>query len=63
MTSFLGMHSFMDSDMNRDEDFVQLTPCHLVINTFGKKYTCLDPNSFGELRFASCNTFYCGVNQ
>ncbi len=46
MTSFLSMHRFMDCDMNREEDFVQLTTHDFVINTFGKKYTCLDPNRF-----------------
>jgi len=34
MTSFLGMHSSMDTDMNREENFVQPNPCHLVQNTF-----------------------------
>jgi hypothetical protein len=33
MTSFLGMHSSMDSDMNREEDFIQSSPCQLVKNT------------------------------
>ncbi len=46
MISFLGMHRFTDYDMNKEEDFVQLTAHDLVINTFGKKYTCLDPNRF-----------------
>jgi len=33
MTSFLGMHSSMDSDMNREENFIQSNPCQLVKNT------------------------------
>ncbi len=33
MTSFLGMHSSMDSDVNKEEDFIQSSPCHLVKNT------------------------------